>query len=263
MALNFNAANRRIVVPTSSSLNNFTHISGLLWINAAALGADDYLLNLVGSGGSPIFRLIVADTSGSIQLAVWRTTGFGYQQTSTSTGISGSAWECVGFRYDNTNSAQTAHQIYIGDLTTPMVESSYSAGLGSANSINTPQDGDLVIGNSDASPSTHFFAGDMAVVKLFDGLLSLDELIAQQWKTVPRSDLVLYNELGYSGTTTQVDYSGNGNSGTLTGGTIADHVPLVNPFGAPIIQEPYEVAASGLGIPIASYHYQHNVGSNL
>jgi len=246
MALNFNAANRRVTVATSSSLNNFVSFSGLVWVKASALANDEYILNMVDSGGSPIFRLIDASTSGAIQLAVWRTTGFGYQQTTAGTGISADTWQSIGFRYDNTNSAQTAHQIYIGDLSTKLVESSYAAGAGNANSINTPQDGDLVIGNSDGAPATQFFPGDIAVVKLFDAFLSLDELIAQQWTTIPRSDMVLYYELGWSGTTAQVDYSGNDNSGTITGGTNADHVPLVSPFGASIVA-PYIVSAAASG----------------
>jgi hypothetical protein len=232
MALDFNASGRRIIVPSSASLDNFTSFSGIVWINLAALAKDDYILFKGNAGGLRRWRLILDDTSGNLQFVVDRTTGLGYTTTST-IGASTGSWEAFAFSYDNSDSTQSAHKIFKGTLTSAFVEEGiYGAGQGSANSIATDQDGDLAIGiNPDALP-TSFLNGSIAVVKLFDSLLTLDEFIAEQWIAhTNRTDCVYNPPMGFTGTTTQVDLSGNANNGTITGATISDHVPLPSPFG--------------------------------
>ena len=60
---------------------------------------------------------------------------------------------------------------------------------------------------------------------------------------------------------TQPDWSGNGNSGAVTGATVADHVPLGPPFGFdPEWQGITTVAAGGVTMPRFYHHYQRNTG---
>ena len=56
--------------------------------------------------------------------------------------------------------------------------------------------------------------------------LALAEIQRQQFRPHPLASTLVFCMLGYAGTGTQPDWSGNGNNGTVTGATVADHVPL-------------------------------------
>lgn len=245
MSLDFDAANRVSVVSNSASIENLTEFSVLVWLYVTSTANDDGILYRVDSVAASSWRLLFAGNDGALQFAPWRSGGVGVHQTTNANGLDLNKWECVAIRFDSTNGGD----IFKGDLTTPLAEVTYSSDSPSSGALNT-MDGDLFIGNSFTSQSTRMTNGRIAVVKHWDTRLSLNELIAQQWTNSPRSDLVLHHECGWSGTTTQNDLSGNGNSGTLTGGTLADHVPL--PFGS-TNNVPYVVAAAAGNV--SNYYY--------
>jgi hypothetical protein len=58
-------------------------------------------------------------------------------------------------------------------------------------------------------------------------------------------------ELGYSGSGNQPDYSGTGNTLTVTSATVGTHVPLGSPFGFKE-EVPYAVAVAAAGLPAGS-----------
>jgi len=88
----------------------------------------------------------------------------------------------------------------------------------------------------------------------FDRALSLGEIRSLQFHPRVLSGCVLYSHYGFNGTGTQPDWSGKGNSGTVTGATVSNHVPLGSPFGFddPL---PYIVTPSSV-VPLFEKHYR-------
>ena len=240
MALDHNAANRKIVVSSAAPLEGMTEFSMLVWVKLLAASAkDDGVLYREDSGGALVYRLIMDDTSGNMQFFVNRAGGGGFK-VSSSLGLTVGDWKCVAVSFDATNHTD----IFIGDLSTSLAAPTLSTDVDGAGAMNT-NNGLFTIGNSEDNQATRFFTGSIAVVKHFDKRLTLQQLIAEQWGNANLVDRNYYAELGYSGTSTQVDWSRNANNGTITGGTIADHVPLRMPFGFDAVNMPFAVAAAG------------------
>jgi hypothetical protein len=70
------------------------------------------------------------------------------------------------------------------------------------------------------------FVGRGAILALFNRVLLLPEIQAWQYRPRNLSGCVGFWRLGSNGTATQPDFSGNGNSGTVTGATVAEDPPL-------------------------------------
>lgn len=240
MALDFNASNRKLVVNSAGPIEGLTEFSMLTWVRLDATPAkDDGILYREDSGGAFVYRLIVDDTSGNMQFAADRSGSIGFK-VNNSLGLAVDVWTCVAVTFDSTNHLD----MYIGDLSTALVSPTFSSDVDGSGTLDA-NDGLFTIGNSEDNQSTRFFTGSIAVVKHFDKRLTLQQLIAEQWGNANLVDRNYYAELGYSGTSTQVDWSRNANNGTITGGTIADHVPLRMPFGFDAVNMPFAVAAAG------------------
>lgn len=118
----------------------------------------------------------------------------------------------------------TDQKLFIGDLSNNAAEpSSYTsqvAGSGGGTSSNVS----YTIGNfSDSRP----FVGRIAMVAVYSGAKTEQEIVAQQWAAYPlHSGCLYFCQFGWNGTGTQPDWSGNQDNGTVTGATVADHVPL-------------------------------------
>jgi hypothetical protein len=120
--------------------------------------------------------------------------------------------------------------LYGGDLTTSVVAAStYSTqrvGIGAV----TNQDAlNLLVGN--ASAANGAFPGNIAWVGLWNRRLTLGELKDQQYKLHDTSGSTIFTHLGFNGTSTQPDWSGNSNTGAVTGSGVVAHVPLNVCFG--------------------------------
>jgi hypothetical protein len=70
-------------------------------------------------------------------------------------------------------------------------------------------------------------------VRTWNATLTRNQLIAAQWGqyggNVPQPAWAV--NLGYQGTGTQLDYTGGGKNGTVTGATVSDHQPIPTFFG--------------------------------
>ena len=221
MALDFGASNRRIDISSAASIEGMTEFSVLMWIYADATAKDDGLFYRVNASNGSVYRFIYEDTSGNIQFAVWQTNAdIDYVITNDGAGAAGS-WKCVAGTFDTTNETQ----IYSGDLTTPLSEASYGTTYSGGSGGLATHDGTLTVGNNSFVQSTRFFDGRIAIFKHFSSRLTLAELIMQQYTFAPRSDMNVFMQMGRSGTTTQIDLSGDSNNGSITGATVADHVP--------------------------------------
>jgi hypothetical protein len=151
-------------------------------------------------------------------------------------------WECIALTYDETDGPR----IFRGTLTTPMTEVTYltrtvSSGDTSADS------GDLWIGNRSAAGSlsaplrfSHY--------AMYSRRFELGELQAHRFDWRPRPDCLFLYDI--HGTGTQLDRSGNGRNGTVTGGSIANHVPIRSAASRRVLPyAPYVAAAAAGRVP--------------
>jgi len=96
--------------------------------------------------------------------------------------------------------------------------------------------------------------GDIAVGMYISKRLVLADLISLQYHLRNLVETEGYWILGFDGTSSVPDYSGNGNNGTPTGLVLADHAPLPPPFGFDIgWQGRVAPAAPGGGYPSEYY----------
>ena len=121
-------------------------------------------------------------------------------------------------------------RLYHGSLTANAVEASYSSRVGGSGTFETPS-GNFLVGNSSAL--TEAFVGRIGVTLVWPATtLTLVQIIDQQWHPHVTAGCKLFVHYGFNGTSTQLDWSGTGNAGTVTGATVANHIPLIAPFGS-------------------------------
>lgn len=247
MALDFTGASDKVNYGSASVLDDIAANDGtmMLWLypDASPPAADGTFVrkSLTGFTFNP-------DTAGTIQLSITRaTTNLRAQATLANLSTYGaSKWCCIACTWDTDIVAANLPKLFHGDLTTPMAEAAaYSAQQVGTGTVTDTSGLDFLVGNSSAN--NRVFDGKIALVAAWNRRLSLEELIAQQWRFRPTgpSDCVLFSPIGYNGTGTQPDWSGNGNAGTVTGTAVADHVPLLfRRYGQ--LYVPYTVAAAGV-----------------
>jgi hypothetical protein len=152
-----------------------------------------------------------------------------FDVTSSASSIATGKWICAAGVADLTDTSGTAH-IYLGDLSTVLVEDSASQSDVTASRTLDPS-GTFYVMNESAS-SSNYLDGHLAVFILWTEILTLNELKSYQFQ--PRADrasVEFFWMPGLHGATTVVDLSGQGNSGTGTGLLVSEHVPLGPPFG--------------------------------
>lgn len=221
MALDFNAANRKIVVPNSATLSGMTEFSKIIWVLPLDTPLkDDGIIYREDSGGALAIRLIV-DNSGFMQYFVARDTDFGFKVNS-SLPLTVGAVSCIGITFDTTDNLD----MYIGGPNTDLASPTFSSDTDGAGAL-SDHDGLLTLGNSEDNQATRFFTGAQSVFKLYNKRLTLDEMIIEQYRHSNIANRVLAFDIGrnVSGST-QGDLSGNGNDGTITGAVDTAHAPI-------------------------------------
>jgi hypothetical protein len=191
----------------------------------------------VGDLGWTIFRPGVSGATLNLQVSK----SVVAQTVSTGAVITANEWQTVAFTWSMTSGGPKA---YRGTLTSTLIDISTTPDDGTGTKVDDSS-GDFRVGSRDGASAA--LPCDVAWVGLWTRVLSLGELQAQQTRPHPTAGCVLFSVLGYNGTGTQPDWSGNGNVGTVTGATLADHAPI--PFRrVGQLYAPYAVAAPGGGI---------------
>ena len=125
-----------------------------------------------------------------------------------------------------------AGHVYTGSLTVSAVERAYGVSVLGTGTQFDDSSNSLVVGNKHAATFNQAFNGRIAFAGIWNRALSLGEIKDQQFYPHKTSGCVLFLHLGFTGTGTQPDWSGNANAGTVTGATVDAHVPLGNPFAS-------------------------------
>ncbi len=120
-----------------------------------------------------------------------------------------------------------APRIYHTQLGNTLTEPSYAQQDTPVGALTTDASATALVGIRDA---TRRFVGDIAVVAVWEEAFSLDQCIQQYWRAFPTVNSRVLTHLGFNGTGTQPDWTGSGNSGTVTGATVSTHAPLPQPF---------------------------------
>ena len=236
---------------SGSSIDNLTAWTIILWLYFNATGTPSRVVAQKGSFGGGnrnpdfYFDFAAATLSFNVDRATVDTS------TVSSTTVPTGAWTCVAATYDGTDGGR----IFQGSLTALLTENSYTVNTVGSGAIADNSAANLFVGG-DGSGSNNSFNGNVDSVAVFNRRMALAELQSHQFNPRVENGCVLFTRLGFNGTGTQPDWSGNGNSGTVTGATAADPAPLMRPWRRPAIEVPYAVASAAFFNP---YYYREQI----
>lgn len=251
MALDFNSAGstRHVNHGQAASLDNLARgASGMTswaWVFPVDAINNQHVASKDASPGTGWVFAVQSD--GGIDVRVWRDGGAHCIYSASAASIPYNTWSFLAFTFLDGLAPDV--DMYVGGLNATVAEVGYDT---TTDGTGTPVDDaavDCYVGNL-VRANTNPFRGSIARVGLVNRRLTLAELQAIQFATMPQANVsgtVLLAD--YHGTGTQADYSGNGNNGTVTGATIADHAPLRYPWRTPrdfiAYNVPYAAAVTG------------------
>lgn len=181
--------------------------------------------------------------AGNIQTQVNRaTTTHNYRTDDTPITID--AWNFVAWTFDSGASAGQMSNIYVGSLTAAATESTYSVSTDGTGSVDADAADPLLLGNRSTNPNL-VFEGDIAIGAYSSVVLTAAQIVDWQFRPRTLANMLIFSD--YHGTGTQPDLTGNGNAGTVTGATVAGHVPLGPPFGFDLQREGITAVAAAVG----------------
>lgn len=236
----------RISHGSGASIDNFSELSFLLWAYISSIPPN--VRRFFFKSPTDFEKELSLGSTGQVSTAM-DTDGTDVQATSENSAgniVTANSWWFIAL----TVSSGLVPRLYLGTLSAPVYEVAYASQTAGTGSPVSDAAGDLVVGNvRTLNRSTAMHA---AYASYWNRALSLGELAQQQYRPTPGNGCRMFSVYGYNGTGTQPDYSGNGNHGTVTGATVADHVPI--PFRRiGQLYVPHVVAApAGPRIPIQS-----------
>jgi hypothetical protein len=223
-ALNFTATGDRVACGSAAMLDNLDSHTALAWVyrNAAAVGGR----KIYAKGDNPNHNFQLLGISGDIQFNRVRATTNTIANTNT-TPLALNTWVFLAVSFDTGASAGNVAKIYHGTLTTPAAEAGYSANNDGSGAPADDSAADFAVGNRSTGASfDQPFPGRIAFFTIYDRVLTLAEIRTMQFRPFCQSPACkLFLQLGWGGSGTQADLSGNGNNCTVTGATVADHAP--------------------------------------
>jgi len=227
--------------------------SFLAWLYRTADDSNQHILTMDGPiAGTRLGIIVLASsgTAGNLRVVV-ATTGTAADYIGTGDLTPLNTWTFIASTF-NINASPQAH-IYTGSRTALATEVGYDSTTDGTGTVVSDASVDKWIGNLDRAVGNLPFVGRIARVGYINTALTLAEIQRLQFAPAaawagPNTKLLVE----YHGTGTQVDYTGNGNAGTVTGASIADHVPLGPAWGRRLIHAvEFADVATGYGMLIA------------
>ena len=218
-ALNFNATTAEVDFGSAASLDDLGPSTWMFIYRPSTLDATfRYLWRKSATGATNIEH---HDSDIGLSRAY---SGTNLSVFSTGDVISAGNWY-VSFFIDAGVSVNP--RIYHALLGTALAEVSYGSQTAPMGTVTGDAAASVLVGFRDA---TRRFIGDIAVVAIWEEVLSLDQCKQQYWRAFPTANSRMLTHLGFNGTGTQADWSGNLNTGAVTAATVTDHAPLPQPF---------------------------------
>ena len=226
MALDFGAlTSDRVDHGSGASMDDLDPYTFMCWVFPTAFSN----VRAFFQKGDPSRRLMVLGTAGNLRVLLARATTDTDYRTSGNP-MSLNAWNFCASAVDSSESAGNVVHIYVGSLNAEAVETTYSLKTDGEGAIDSDAGDNFFLGNRPAN-HTLSFQGRIAVAAYDNSFLTLAQIRSWQFKPRNLPSTVLYTHPGFNGTGAQPDLSGKGNNGTVTGATVANHVPLGPVFG--------------------------------
>jgi hypothetical protein len=232
MGLTFTGADTdRVNFGSGASLDNLQALTYACWLRTTANATTTEGLVCKGTFASGNHRRNLAINGGgtTVNWTVDRATQD--SNVNSNVGLTTNKWYAVFGTFDTTNGCKLyfANMTDRGALTD--VTSVSTAGSGAAADDSAV---DLFVGNALAGSNS--MRGTIATAAVWNRALTTAEMTAQIWHPHKTSGCVLLSHLW--GTGTQLDLSGNGNNGTVTGAVAGAHAPFGPLFGYDTAAQP-------------------------
>lgn len=217
-----------INIGAGASLQGFSSGTILAWIKPTSLTPLRYIYgSRYTAAGTSAIQLSINNVSGTVRIVVIGSTNLSY--LSNTLLLTAGVWAFVAVTFVFGTSAH----IYVGGLNAIAAETGYTTTTNGATQ-GAETGGSCLWGNRNAGSTVATagaFPGTMAWGQVYNRVLSLGEIKSLQFNPKKLSGCVDYHQFGFNDVSTQPDWSGNGNAGTVTGFTQSDHVPLGPMFG--------------------------------
>ena len=226
MALNFAATTDTVNFGSGTTLDNLDAFTYALWICPRATGLDVTLLTKGTGAGNSRRVFLMGPLNNNMQCRIDNSGG---GAANDGVAIADNVqvqdeWMFVAATF--AGGTGIAPVLYKGTLTTAVASLSLSSSQNLASAASSNAANDQLIGTHAAVPDL-----DIAWVGIWNVALTPGQLLDQQFRPHKTSGCVLSAHLGHQGGTTVADWSGNGNTGTITTATVVPHVPLRPLFG--------------------------------
>lgn len=258
MAIDFTGtANGRINYGSAAALDDLPSGSGFsffCWIRPNATLATRYF---ACKGSTSVGWRFSTSSTGIMRLTVdYSVTNA--QSTANNIFSNDAIWRCVGGSYDGTN----APKLYSGRHDVQLVETTYSSQTAPSGTYSGDASNNFTVGGIGTGQA---WPGDQGWHVLYNRVLTLGEFQQLQGGIIPSGGLLVYGLPGIHGLSTHVDFSGNGNNGTITDGAVVADPPSSLPVfsgasAAPISIGSSSMSASGGITPAGTLNLQVNVG---
>lgn len=229
MSLTFGAGgSNRVGVSANASHNTYTSLTVIGWFyptNESVFNRFWQKENAATGSRANLKRNDFAPTR--VEANIFRSGGSAVEETDD---VVPNVWQCIAFTADEAASGQCI-RIYRGTLTAGMAEVTYAGVSTDGSGTFGTVDGTFWVGNRNATDRG--FGGNVANIAFFKNrVLTVGEMT--DWQFRPRklnADCGFMLNLGWQGTSSVADLSGNANTATVTGATQSAHVPLGPAFG--------------------------------
>ena len=221
MSLSFTGATDRVAFGSAADIDNLNAGTYIAWCYLTSLSVFALMWDKA-------HRYMYLDNgTGRINLEIERATtletAWATQANFAALGIN--KW-CFFAATWNSTGANGDHRLYVGDAATPAAEpSAYGLQQLGTGAVTSDAATNLTFGNAAAGGSP--MTGRGGVVMLYNSALATGAIRSLQYQPQARSGCLLYSRLGFNGTGTQADWSGNVRNGTVTAATLHNSAPPI------------------------------------